>query len=242
MNNIQSPFAMFYVAASAVFKRARGQFGFKVLPLIALLALSGCNTLVDKPSRPTVYDFGPGPVSAVTPAPTPASTPAITLAPLVLGDIQANAGLDTPAVLYRLSYANTQELRPYAQARWSTSPVQLVQQRLREVLGQRRSVLGMNDDVALARNQKPLPEPLLLRVELEEFSHVFFSPTESRGLLRLRATVLEHSAQGDKLLAQRALVLQRSATTADAAGGTQALAAAVDAAALEIDQWLAQIR
>ncbi len=227
-------FAIVYIAASAVFIRATALFGLKLLPFGFALALSACSTLVDKPSRPTVYDFGPGPVSA--------ATVATTLAPLVLGDIQANAALDTPAVLYRLSYANTQELRPYAQARWSTSPVQLVQQRLREVLGQRRSVLGMNDDVALARSQRPLPEPLLLRVELEEFSHVFSSPGESRGLLRLRATVLEHSALGDKLLAQRALVLQRPATTPDAAGGTQALAAAVDAAALEIDQWLAQIR
>ncbi len=234
MKPITSLLAIIYIAARAVYIRAGGRFGIKLVPLGFALALSACSTLVDKPSRPTVYDFGPGPVIA--------STTSATLAPLVLGDIQANAALDTPAVLYRLGYANTQELRPYAQARWSTSPVQLVQQRLREVLGQRRSVVGMNDDVALARSQRPLPEPLLLRIELEEFSHVFSSPTQSTGLLRLRATVLEHSALGDKLLAQRALVLQRPAPTADAVGGTQALAAAVDAAALEIDQWLAQIR
>jgi cholesterol transport system auxiliary component len=203
------------------------------LPVLALLAMAGCASVVDKPQRATVYDFGPGPA---------ASSTAAALAPIVLSDIQASTALDSPAVLYRLAYANALELRPYAQARWSASPVQLVQQRLREVLGQRRSVVGINENVALSRDQAPLPAPLLLRLELEEFSHVFASPSQSVGLIRLRATLLEYSKSGDRLLGQRSLVLQRPAATADAAGGTQALASATDAAAQEIDQWLQQIR
>ena len=38
------------------------------------------------------------------------------------------------AVLYRLAYADGQQLRPYSQARWSQPPAQLLQQRLREQL------------------------------------------------------------------------------------------------------------
>ena len=60
-------------------------------------------------------------------------------------------------------------------------------------------------------------------------------------LVRLRATLLESTAGGEKLLAQRNVVVQRPAPSADAPGGVRALAAAVDAAADELVQWLAQV-
>jgi hypothetical protein len=55
------------------------------------------------------------------------------------------------AVLYRLAYADAQQLRPYSQARWSQPPAQLLQQRLREQLGLRRAVLKADDGAAQAR-------------------------------------------------------------------------------------------
>ena len=45
---------------------------------------------------------------------------------------------------------------------------------------------------------------------------------------------------GEKLLAQRNVVVQRPAPTADAPGGAQALAEATRAAVDEISQWLQQ--
>ncbi|MBI2771797.1 MAG: membrane integrity-associated transporter subunit PqiC [Burkholderiales bacterium] len=193
---------------------------------VALL-LAGCAGLVDKPVQRTLYDFGPGLAAA---QPTVLATP---LPALVLADV------DT-AVLYRLGYADENQLRPYAQSRWSAPPAQLVRQRLRDQLGRDRVVLNPGEGAALARSGGATPR--VLRVELEEFSQLFESPAASNGLVRLRATLLENTPAGEKLLSQRNVVMQRPAPTQDAPGGVRALAAAVDAAAQDIAQWLAQVK
>lgn len=199
---------------------------------LLLVLLAGCSSLVDKPVRATLYDFGPGQVTAAT-----AQQP--TRPALVLADIDGSGALEGSAVLYRLGYADEHQLRPYAQARWSAPPPQLVRQRLRELIGRDRVVLNPGEGAALARSGGLLPRAL--RIELEEFSHFFESPTQSVGLLRMRATLLENTPGGEKVLAQRNVVIQRPASTADAAGGVRALTAAVDAAADELSQWLAQV-
>ena len=200
--------------------------------LLAFAVLAGCAT-PDKPVRATLYDFGPG---ATTAAPVTAPT----LPPLVLGEIEASGALDGSFVLYRLGYADAHQLRPYAQARWSAPPPQLIRQRLREQLARERPVLDLGDSAALARNSGTMPR--VLRIELEEFSHLFESQTQSWGLLRLRATLMENTPGGEKLVAQRSIVIRQPAPTADAPGGVRALAAATDAAAGEIGQWLLQTR
>ena len=126
----------------------------------------------DKPVRPAVFDFGPG---LATPAPAAAAQ---TLPPLLLADIEAPAAVDGTAVLFRLAYADVQQLRPYAHARWSMPPAQLVRQRLRDQLSQQRVVLSPAEG----------PASLVLRLELEEFTQVFEAPERSVGLVRLRAT------------------------------------------------------
>ena len=214
------------------------------------VGISGCAALPDKPVRATVYDFGPGALaaqSAPTASPTNRVVPLPALAALALDEVQSSPALDSTAVLYRLVYADAQALRPYAQARWSMAPAQLLRQRLREHLGLRRAVLNAGEGSApvaggaSAATASP-SAPLLLRVELEEFSQLFESPTASTGLLRLRATALQASAQGEKLLGQRSFVVQRPAPSADAAGGVRALTAATDAVVEEVDQWLQQLR
>lgn len=199
---------------------------------LMLALLGGCANFVDKPMRATLYDFGPGQVTS--PAAQQTTRP-----PLVLADIEAAGALDGAAVLYRLGYVDDHQLRPYAQARWTAPPPQLVRQRLREQIGRDRMVLNPGEGAGLARSGGLLPRAL--RIELEEFSHFFQGPAQSVGLVRLRATLLENTAGGEKLLAQRNVVIQRPAPTADAPGGVRALAAAVDAAADELVQWLAQV-
>lgn len=199
---------------------------------LSLALLAGCASLVDKPVRATLYDFGPGPVTA-----QPAQQTA--KAALVLADIEAAGAMEGTAVLYRLGYADNHQLKPYSQARWSAPPPQLVRKRLREQIGRDRIVLNPGEGASLARSGGLLPRSL--RIELEEFSHYFQAPAESVGLLRLRATLLENTAGGERLLAQRNVVVQRPAPSADAAGGVRALTAAVDAAADELVQWLAQV-
>jgi cholesterol transport system auxiliary component len=227
------PYAMNSIAVSAGLVWARGTF----CSITVALALSACSALPSKPTRATMYDFGPGPLAA---QPAPPAAPQTPLAPVAIEEISTSGGaLDNMAVLYRLGYVDAQELRPYSQSRWSMPPAQLVRQRLRDTLSLRRPVFNAREGLALNRSQNPML-PLQLRLELQEFSHFFSAPDASVGLVRLRATLVDVTAAGEKLVAQRIVVAQKPATTADAPGGVRALTAATDAAIEELDQWLQQ--
>lgn len=188
-------------------------------PLVLSTALlTACAGLPERAPAPLRYDFGP---AATVTQPAPGTRPLLALR------VQASPALDSPAMLYRLAYADAQQLRAYSQARWAMVPAELLQQRLREGLG-RHYVLPSAGDAA----------PRLLHIELEEFSQLFSSADQSAGLLRLRASLLQRTAGGEQLLAQRELLLQQPAASADAAGGVRALGAATDAAVTELVQWL----
>lgn len=200
--------------------------------LAALLA--GCSAIPDKPVRAAIYDFGLAPAAHGSPVLPP------TLPPLVLADVEVTGALDGSAVLYRLGYADDHQLRPYSQARWSAPPPQLIRQRVRQRLGLERAVLDIGESAALAREGGGAPR--VLRMGLEEFSHQFETPDRSWGVLRLRVTLMENAVAGERLLAQRTFVVRRPAPSADAPGGVRALAAATDAVAQEIAQWMQGLR
>ena len=210
------------IANEAYFSGARA-----LICLMALVA-GGCTALQPKP-RATVYDFGPGPV---TTSPTTRIAP---LPTLVLADTEASAALDSNAVLYRLAYSDVQQLRPYALARWSMTPAQLLRQRLREQLSQRRAVLNAAQGVVV---DKPA---MVLHLELDEFSQLFETAERSSGLVRLRATLSQSGLGNQRLVAQSSFIVQRPAASADAAGGVRALTEATDAVVAEISQWLQQV-
>ena len=223
------------IAARAFQESAGGLLGGMVM--VVVIGLAGCSALPSPPSRPVLYDFGPGPVA---PAPADRRAP---LQPLALADVEA-PGLPegSNAVLYRLGYADAQQLRPYSQARWSQPPAQLLQQRLREQLGQRRAILKADDGAAQARDASQGGRlPPVLRVELEEFSHLFASPSESAGVVRLRATVVDLTLAGESLRGQRVFIVRTPAPSADAAGGVKALAEASTQVAQELADWLEQV-
>ncbi len=142
------------------------------LPLAGLLTACALPERVPAPLR---YDFGPPMVAT-------AATQPGTRALLALR-VQASPALDSPSMLYRLAYADAQQLRAYSQARWALLPAELVQQ-------------------------------------------------------RLRASVVERTAGGELLVAQRDWQLQHPAPTADAAGGVRALHAATETMVTELVQWL----
>ncbi|MBC5782945.1 membrane integrity-associated transporter subunit PqiC [Ramlibacter sp. USB13] len=201
-----------------------------LLAALGAAGLAGCSALPEKPTRQTMYDFGPPPAAE--------GTDGVNRAALVLPEVEAEGILETTALLYRLGYEDPFQLRPYAFARWSAPPPQLLRQRLREVLGRDRAVLDSAAAAALVR--RGADRPPVLRVELEEFSQLFDAPATSRGMLRLRCTLLEARGGGERLVAQRAFAVERPAPSADAPGGVRALTAAVDAAALDIARWLQQ--
>lgn len=191
------------------------------LLLVLILLLVGC-TATRPEAAIKVYDFGPAPLQ------TPAAASQPVLATLVLYEPQVSPALEGNALLYRLAYADAQQLKPYALARWSMPPAQLIGQRLRQQLGAQRAVVAPGEATA-QRN---------LRLVLEEFSHVFVSPADSHGLLRLRATLTQRSGSGETLLAQRSFVVQQPASTPDAEGAVRALTAASDQMAVQIEAWL----
>ena len=199
------------------------------------LLLAGCGALPDKPARATLYDFGPG-----LSAPAPAAAPTAALPALSLAEFDSNTRLDGTQILYRLGYADANELRPYGQSRWSQPPAQLLRQRLRDTLGERRTVLGPEESATLARTESIVPDTL--RISLDEFSQYFESAGASVGLVRLRATLVRGAAGGDRILGQRVFTVRRPAPSADAPGGVKALISASDAAVAEVVQWVDQMQ
>lgn len=205
---------------------------WRAIGILALGAvMAGCS-VIEKPTRSVVYDFGPG----VTVAPVPAAA-AVAKPAVVLAEIAAPGALDSTAVFYRLGYSDAQQLLPYAQARWSMPPAQLLQQQLRKTLGRHHVVMREGDGMVAGAQR-----PLVLVLELDEFSQLFASPTDSVGLVRVHASVVRPAAAGDQLLAQRDFVEQRAAPSADAAGGVRALTAATDGLLEEISAWLISLR
>ena len=228
-------FKLSFDAMNSIATSARRYCAKRVFCLISVLALATGCSVIDKPTRATTYDFGPGELSTQALA----SPPVPALSPLAIADIATSGGaLENQAVLYRLGYVDAQQLRPYSQARWTMPPAQLVRQRMRDRLSQQRVVLNAREGVALNRSQTAsLP---MLRLELEEFSQLFSAPDASVGLIRLHATLVEITPAGERLVGQRSIVVQRPASSADAPGGVRALTEATDAAIDEIEQWLLQ--
>jgi cholesterol transport system auxiliary component len=207
-----------------------------VFCLAVLLGAAGCGSFTP-PARPVVYDFGPG-ATAVAPANRMARQPTITLP-----DVDAPVALEGTAVLYRLGYADVQQLRPYALARWTMPPAQLLRQQLREQLGARRTVLAPGEAgpvLPVTSTQPFVAQPAVVRIELEEFSQLFDTPQTSAGLVRVRATVLQTGPAGARTSAQQTFVARRPSSSADAAGGVKALTQAADDVIAQIDAWLQQ--
>ena len=197
--------------------------------------LAGCSALPEPPPRAIVYDFGAGSVQAAAQSAQEAQ-----LAPLILVDMGRSGAPETSsALLYRLAYANDQQLLPYTQARWSQPPAALQQQALRERLARQRIVLSGAEGAAVQPAQGGRL-PSVLRVQLEEFSQVFSSPQASAGLVRLRAVLTDAGTTGETLVAQQLFVARRPATTADAAGGARALAEASAEVADALADWVRQ--
>jgi cholesterol transport system auxiliary component len=226
MSPINCLSAMHSVAANARIHWATALFIF------GMAVLSGCSALPDKPQRATLFDFGPGVITAQA-ATGRAMLPAVAIDELTT----AGGGLDNSAVLYRLGYQDAQELRAYSLARWTAPPGQLLRQRLRDQLSLSRPVYNARESLALNRGQNVVL-PLQVRVELLEFSHFFSTPRASTGLVKLRATLVELTPSGEKLIGQRSVVVERPAPSADAQGGVRALTLATDAAIADIEQWL----
>ncbi|NML98283.1 ABC transporter [Paraburkholderia sp. RP-4-7] len=160
------------------------------------------------------YDLGP-PNPAASAGPLPA---------VKVLDVSAPDTLESDKLIYRLSYADAQQTASYANSHWTMAPSQLLTQRLRGALSSRGTVLTGADGVRAP----------VLKVDLSEFEQVFDSQSESHAAVTARATL----TQGGKVIGQRTFIARAPSSSADAAGGAQALAAASDDLVAQIGAWL----
>ncbi|MDR2127818.1 MAG: PqiC family protein [Burkholderiaceae bacterium] len=214
----------------------------RFIPFISLTAAcllaAGCALpMPDKPQRPAPYDLGlfEADAAAAAAAATDAapSQAAQRQAAVALAWVESPAALQGTAMLYRLAYADgARQPRPYALARWSMPPAQMLGQRLRQHLAQSRPVVGVGENLA----------PIELRLELDEFSQLFGAEAQSEGIVRLRATAIAPQARGSaRLLGQRTFEARQPAATSDAAGGARALSEASNRLVREIAGWIDQV-
>lgn len=181
------------------------------------LALCGCASNKGEPN--TQFDFGPVTPSAV------AAAPSGQLGAVVVADVTGSSALDNERMFYRLSYADAQQARTYANSRWSASPLQLLTQRLKSRLGQAGAKVLSETDAAAGI--------AVLHVDVDDFIQDFSGVAQSTGLVAVRASVF----QGHALVDQKTFV-RRTPASADAAGGARALAASTDAVAADVAAWL----
>lgn len=192
----------------------------KFLPILVVMALAtGCAGSQSSPAA--LYDLGPLSTQTTRPAEAQPALP-----PVAVAEVQGPGWMDSTFIFYRLNYANSQQPRPYAQARWTMPPAQLLQQRLKARIAHAGGVA-----VAASHGASNVP---VLRVEADDFMQDFNAPGASTAHVSLRASVYK----GRTLIAHKGFSRQVSAPSADAEGGVQALAAASDAAITDLMVWL----
>lgn len=199
----------------------------KTIPTAAALLLSASAMLfagcaVTRTDATTLYDLG-------APGTTKASRPLPALPPVSIAEVHVPAWLDSTMIFYRLEYANSQQPRPYAQARWTMTPAQLLTLHLKSRISQSGGVV-----LAAADGASGVP---MLRIEADDFTQYFDSPGQSNGKVSLRASVF----RGRMLIAQKTFHRQAPAPSGDAAGGANALAAAVEAAVADVITWMSTV-
>ena len=145
-------------------------------------------------------------------------------APMLSGvDVLAPSWLGTPAMQYRLAYAEAgaPRRRAFAENRWAAPPAELIEQALR-----RRAMAAAGREDALGCR---------LRIDLDEFVQVFDAARSSRVVLSLRASLV---SRNNDVVANRAFSLERGAASADAAGGVAAAMAAVQGLTGDLAAWI----
>ncbi len=168
--------------------------------LLGVSVLAGCALSPDDGRSVAVYDFG---------LPT-ARSGNDTEWPRVALEVVSPPWFDALNVDYRLAYDDPLKQREYSGSRWAGAPGVLLSQRLRQRLG-------------MANASGNAAADCLLRFELQEFSQVFDSPVQSRGVLQGSASLID----ARKLrIAGKNFLIEKPAASQDARGGVDALVAA----------------
>ncbi|MFO0518877.1 MAG: ABC-type transport auxiliary lipoprotein family protein, partial [bacterium] len=170
--------------------------------LLASAAAGGCAIGPSVRPPPRLHDFGLLPEQPVR------ATRLRAL--LAVPDPSAPGWLDTPSMLYRFAYVDGAQPQVYSLSRWAAPPAELIGARL-------RSRLARIVEPGLASSRDGVAGEYVVRIELEEFSQVFDTPSASRGVLRARATLISGARRAT--IAQRAFAFDRPGAGAAGPGG-----------------------
>lgn len=183
-----------------------------LLVLLSTLLLSACFTAGKRggDAAMAVYDLGAAEAGYAA---------ALRQQPVAL-EVRMPLWFDAQGINYRLAYAEPARLREYARARWAGPPAQLIQQGLARELGLVQAGQGR--------------AVCLLRVDIDEFSQVFATPTSSRAVLQGRLQWLD---RGRARLAEHSINIEMPAGSNDSAGGVAALTAAVRELTRQSQAW-----
>ncbi|TCS37831.1 transcriptional regulator [Paucimonas lemoignei] len=196
----------------------------RALWICCVLLAAGCSVQSSRVATANFYDLGPLPGSTTSAATPQPSLPAIAVS---VADVTPAVWLDSQLMFYRLLYADAQQTRAYAQPRWVMQPAALFTQRLKARIVQAGGVAASAIDG---------PTNLLqLRMEADDFTHVFESPDKSFGNVAVRVSLYN----GRTLITQKSFTARAPAPSSDAQGGARALAAASDIVITDMLNWLA---
>lgn len=164
------------------------------------------------------YDFGD--IAAREAEQWPASR-----IPIAAVDVQSSSWLAGPAMHFRLAYAEPLRRQNYAESRWAAPPAELLEALLK------RRVLFAQPDFSGAGCR--------LRLVLDELEQRFDAPQKSQVALEVRALLTP--VRGGEVLAKRAFLIHRPASTPDARGGVTAARDAAQGLANDLGSWLGEI-
>jgi cholesterol transport system auxiliary component len=192
-----------------------------LIAAFSFLILAACAFERPTSDVPTAYDLGPAPSYTRANPGVPGT--------LLVVPVRAPAWLDESGIVYRLLYDDASRPRAYATSRWSAPPPSLLTDRIYS-----RFAAASKGVVAPGFSAR---SDYTIRVELEDFSQHFTTPTQSRVRLKARASFL--SSETRELLAQKDFDIERAAEP-NAVGAVRALTAAADEFAEALVKWTAE--
>jgi len=175
--------------------------------MLLLTALVACAGPGKTVQNIAVYDFG-----------LPAETGQSLVAKVAVDEVTAADAINHQQIRYRLNYDNPSRVYSYTESRWAATPAELLTGRL----------------ASLIQQDTKLPA-CALKLKVEVFDHVFSSPTASAGVVQLSALLWDKKSR--KVVATQAIAASEVALTANAQGGTKALALASENAMLKAVAW-----
>jgi cholesterol transport system auxiliary component len=192
--------------------------------IFGLLLLTGC-TVIPRPDPSTAtYNF-----TVLTPSAEQSEQQHIKNGKKILiPQATAPLWLDNPAIHYRLAYHNAAQSYTYANSRWSSPPAFLLTQQIKQKIAAGTHHLVIKDSSVATADYE-------LHIEIEEFSQIFDTLTNSYVAIRFRASLVNNT---HRLVGQKIFNTTHATATADAAGAVSSFTVASNQLINELIEWL----